>query len=55
MEIEEKIVSVAHNLMVDGVYTIDDAIPELIKVIEMLELEHRTVMNEILKIQQRSN
>ncbi|WP_336253671.1 hypothetical protein [Oceanobacillus sp. SE10311] len=34
----------------DGVYTLEHAIPELIKIIDLLELEQRAIMLEINRI-----
>ena len=36
--------------MADNVYTIEQAIPELIKIIDLLELEQRAIMLEINRI-----
>lgn len=54
-EIEEKLVRVTYSLMADSVYTIDCAIPELIKVIELIELEQQTIMLEINRILELSD
>lgn len=50
-EIEEKLVKVTYCLMADDLYTADHAIPELIKVIDQLELEQRAIMNEIARLE----
>ncbi|KNE19289.1 hypothetical protein [Virgibacillus pantothenticus] len=49
-EIEEKLVKVTYGLMADNVYTIDNAIPELIRIINLLELEQQAIMLEINRI-----
>ncbi|MEJ8766947.1 hypothetical protein WKU33_13980 [Oceanobacillus sp. HCA-5259] len=49
-EIGEKLVKVTYGLMADNVYTMDYAIPELIKFINFLELEQRAIMLEINRI-----
>lgn len=54
-EIEERLVKVTYSLKADNVYTIDHAIPELIKIIDLLELEQRTIMLEINRIMDLSN
>jgi len=54
-EIEEKLVKVTYGLMADNVYTIDRAIPELIKIIDLLELEKQAIMLEINRILELSD
>lgn len=57
LEIEEKLVRVTYSLMADNVYTIDCAIPDLIEIINLLELEHKAIMlefNRILKLSDRA-
>lgn len=54
-EIEEKLVRVTYGLMADNVYTIDRAIPDLIKIINLLELEHQAIMLEINRILELSD
>ncbi|WP_077296631.1 hypothetical protein [Virgibacillus pantothenticus] len=49
-EIEGKLVKVTYGLMADNVYTIEQAIPKLIKIIDLLELEQRAIMLEINRI-----
>lgn len=49
-EIEERLVRVTYSLMADNVYTIDCAVAELIKIINLLELEHQAIMIEINRI-----
>lgn len=49
-EVEEKLVRVTYSLMADNVYTIDRAVPELIKIISLLELEQQAIMREINRI-----
>lgn len=46
-EMEEKLVNVTYCLMADDLYTKNHAIPELIKIIDLLELEQRAIMKEI--------
>ena len=54
-EIEEKLVRVTYGLMSDNVYTIDRSIPDLIKIINLLELEHEAIMLEINRILELSD
>lgn len=54
-EIEEKLVKVTYGLMADNVYTIDNAIPELIRIINLLELEQQAIMLEINRILELSD
>ncbi len=49
-ELEERLVKVTYGLMADNVYTIDHAIPELIKIIDLIELEQQAIMLEITRI-----
>ena len=49
-EIEERLVRVTYSLMADNVYTIDRAIPDLIEIINLLELEHEAIMLEFNRI-----
>lgn len=46
-EIEEKLLSVTYSLTSDKLYTVDHAIPELIKIISLLEQEQQAIMHEI--------
>lgn len=46
-EIEEKLLSVTYSLTSDKLYTVDHALPELIKIINLLEQEQRAIMHEI--------
>jgi len=46
-EIEGKLLSVTYSLTSDKLYTVDHALPELIKVIHLLEQEQRAIMHEI--------
>jgi len=54
-EVEEKLVSITYSLMADNAYTIDCAIPELIKIINLLELEQQAIMLEINRILELSD
>jgi len=54
-EVEEKLVSITYSLMEDNAYTIDCAIPELIKIINLLELEQQAIMLEINRILELSD
>lgn len=49
-EIEERLVKVTYSLKADKVYTIDHAILELIKIINLIELEQQALMLEINRI-----
>ncbi|MBD8005207.1 hypothetical protein [Bacillus norwichensis] len=46
-EIEEKVLSVTYNLLSDRLYTLDDAISELIETIILLEREQQAIVDEI--------
>jgi len=54
-EIEEKLVSITYNLLADNVYTIDCAVLELIRIINLLELEQQAIMLEINRILELSD
>ncbi|MDQ0273588.1 hypothetical protein [Cytobacillus purgationiresistens] len=54
-EIEEKLIRVTYSLIADNVYTIDCAIPDLIKIINLLELEQQAIMLEINRILELSD
>jgi len=54
-EVEEKLVSITYSLMADSAYTIDCAIPDLIKIINLLELEQQAIMLEINRILELSD
>ena len=49
-EIEEKLLKVTCSLKADSVYTIEDAILELVKIINLIELEQQSIMLEINRI-----
>ncbi len=46
---------VTYGLMADNMYTIDCAIPELIRIINLLELEQQAIMLEINRILELSD
>ncbi|WP_440897098.1 hypothetical protein ACS127_03680 [Amphibacillus sp. Q70] len=46
-EIQERLISVSYYLVTDELYTIDHAIPELIKIINLLEKEQDGIMYRI--------
>ncbi|GIO22510.1 hypothetical protein [Oceanobacillus sp. J11TS1] len=46
-EIEEKVLSITYNLLSDKLYAIDDAIPELIEAIILLNQEQQVIIQEI--------
>ncbi|WP_193064516.1 hypothetical protein [Oceanobacillus oncorhynchi] len=54
-EILEKLIKVTYCLADDKLYTADDAIPELIKIIHLLEQEQQAIMKEIQRIEKQSN
>lgn len=54
-EILEKLIKVTYCLADDKLYTIDDAISELIKIIYLLEQEQQTIMKKIQHIEKQSN
>lgn len=49
-EIEEKVLSVTYNLLSDKLYRLDDAIPELIEAIILLEQEQQAIIQEIARL-----
>ncbi|MBP2079636.1 hypothetical protein [Oceanobacillus polygoni] len=49
VEMEQALVEVTYCLKTYD-YTIEQAIPRLIKIIDMLEVEQKVIMNEISKI-----
>lgn len=46
-EIEEKLLHVTYSLASDKLYTKDHALPELIRIIRLLDFELEAIMNDI--------
>lgn len=46
-EMEERLLHVTYNLASDKLYTLDDALPELIRIIRLLDYEQEGVMDDI--------
>ncbi|GIO19343.1 hypothetical protein J18TS1_24430 [Oceanobacillus oncorhynchi subsp. incaldanensis] len=46
-EMEEKLLHVTYNLASDKLYTVDDALPELIRIIRLLDYEQEGIMDDI--------
>ncbi|WP_040980598.1 MULTISPECIES: hypothetical protein [Oceanobacillus] len=54
-EMEEKLMKVTCSLIDDELYTVDCAIKDLIKIIDQLELEQRSIMHQINNIAYEEN
>lgn len=54
LEVEQALVDVTYCLKTDD-YSIDQAVLRLIKIIEMLDVEQKAVMDEIFKIIKQSD
>jgi len=52
---EQKLLSITYSLASDKVYTVDRAIPELIEIINLMELEKQAIMIEINRIRELSD
>lgn len=52
-EIGEALASVTYNMMVDEMDTEKRVIPKLIKIMELLELEHRSIMKELVELNEQ--
>lgn len=50
-EMEEILLSVTYNLASDSQYTIDDAFPELIRIIRLLNYEQEGIMEDIIQLE----
>ncbi|WP_368901373.1 hypothetical protein [Oceanobacillus oncorhynchi] len=46
-EMEEKLLHVTYNLASDRLYTVDDALPDLIRIIRLLDYEQEGIMDDI--------
>ena len=46
-EMEERLLHVTYNLASDKLYTVDDALPELIRIIRLLDYEQEGIMDDI--------
>lgn len=55
VELEQKLLSITYSLASDKVYTLDRAIPELIEIINLMELEQQAIMIEINRIRELSD
>lgn len=47
VEIERQLIKISCNLMEDEVYTVDDAINEIVEIIDLIEMERQGIMNDI--------
>lgn len=47
VEIESKLIKISCSLMDDEVYTIEDAVQELIEIINLIEMERQGIMSDI--------
>ncbi len=47
VEIERQLIKISCNLMEDEVYTLDDAINEIVEIIDLIEMERQGIMNDI--------
>ncbi|MEI3613146.1 hypothetical protein [Pseudogracilibacillus sp. SO30301A] len=50
-EMERLLLSVTYNLSSDRQYTVDDAFPELIKIIRLLDYEQEGIMEDIIRLE----
>ncbi|WP_152657714.1 hypothetical protein [Oceanobacillus sp. CFH 90083] len=50
-EMEEKLLHVTYNLASDKLYTIDDALPDLIRIIRLLDYEQEGIMEDIIRLE----
>ncbi len=50
-EMEKLLLSVTSNLASDSQYTVDDALPELIRIIRLLDYEQEGIMEEIIRLE----
>ncbi|GEN89115.1 hypothetical protein MKY30_12865 [Oceanobacillus sp. FSL W8-0428] len=50
-EMAEKLLHVTYNLASDKLYTIDDALPELIRIIRLLDYEQESIMDDIIRLE----
>ncbi|MCT1903518.1 hypothetical protein [Oceanobacillus sojae] len=50
-EMEEKLLHVTYNLASDRLYTIDDALPDLIRIIRLLDYEQEDIMEDITRLE----
>lgn len=54
-ELLEKLIKVTWCLKSDDLFTKEDAIPDLIKIIELLELEQQAIMRSINRLTEESD
>ena len=47
VEIERELIKIPCSLMEDDVYTVDDAVCELIKIIDLIEMERQGIVSEM--------
>ena len=47
VEIESQLIQISCNLMDDEVYTVDEAVHELIEIINLVEMERQVIMTDI--------
>ena len=47
VEIERELIKISCSLMEDDVYTVDDAVGELIEIIDLLEMERQGIVSDM--------
>lgn len=47
VEIERQLIKISCSLMEDEVYTVDDAVDEILELINVIELERQGIMSDI--------
>lgn len=47
VEIESQLIQISCNLMDDEVYTVDEAVHELIEIINLIEMERQVIMSDM--------
>lgn len=47
VEIERELIKISCSLMEDDVYTVDDAVGELIKIIDLIEMERQGIVSDM--------
>lgn len=47
VEIERALIKISCSLMEDDVYTVDDAVGELIKIIDLIEMERQGIVSDM--------
>ena len=47
VEIERELIKISCSLMEDDVYTVDDAVGELIEIIDLIEMERKGIVSDM--------